>query len=118
MPKCIMTAVESVKEGKTLADVRAAWEHVAAMAAETEGMQSFQSSWNEESKTCLVTEVFDGPANYLAFLGKVDMALVSQAIQFESLTLQCASDQVAGFGDVIANFGIKVYLTDGCAGNL
>ena len=113
-----MTAVESIKEGKTLADVRAAWEHVAAVSAETEGMQSFQASWNEESKTCLVTEVFDGPASYLAFISKIDMALVTQAIQFDSLTLQCASDQVAGFGDLIANFGIKVYLTDECAGNL
>ena len=58
------------------------------------------------------------PASYLAFISKIDMALATQAIQFDSLTLQCASDQVAGFGDLIANFGIKVYLTDECAGNL
>jgi hypothetical protein len=32
------------------------------------------------------------------------------------VTLQCASHQVAAFGDMIANFGMKVYLTDGCAG--
>ena len=35
---------------------------------------------------------------------------------FDSVTLQCASHQVAAFGDMIANFGMKVYLTDGCAG--
>ena len=79
-------------------------------------MHRFQSSWNEESKTAYVTEIFDNAECYQAFIGSLDLPMVTSTIKFDSVTLQCASHQVAAFGDMVANFGMKVYLFDGCAG--
>ena len=84
--------------------------------AKTPGMRRFQSSWHEESKTAFVSEVFDNADCYKAFFGNLDVPMVTSIIKFDNVTLQCASHQVAAFGDMIANFGMKVYLTDGCAG--
>ena len=114
--KIVLTVFESLCEGKTLDDAKAAWAHVAEASAKTPGMHRFQSSWNEESKTAYVTEIFDNAECYQAFIGSLDLPMVMSTIKFDSVTLQCASHQVAAFGDIIANFGMKVYLTDGCAG--
>ena len=117
MPKIVISAVESIQPGKTLDDIRAAWAHVAEAAAKTPGVRRFQSSWDEESKTALVTEVLDSPEAYHAFFGNIDVAMVTASVKFEQITLQCAADQVAGFGDMVKNFGMKVYITDACAGH-
>ncbi len=84
--------------------------------AKTPGMRRFQSSWHEESKTAFVSEVFDNADCYKAFFGNLDVPMVTSIIKFDNVTLQCASHQVAAFGDLIGNLGAKVYLTDGCAG--
>ena len=114
--KIVLTVFESLCEGKTLDDAKAAWAHVAEASAKTPGMHRFQSSWNEETQTAYVTEIFDNAECYQAFIGSLDLPMVTSTIKFDSVTLQCASHQVAAFGDMIANFGMKVYLTDGCAG--
>ena len=114
--KIVLTVFESLHEGKTLDDAKAAWAHVAEASAKTPGMRRFQSSWHEESKTAYVTEVFDNAECYQAFFGNLDVPMVTSIIKFDQVTLQCASHQVAAFGDMIGNLGAKVYLTDGCAG--
>ena len=114
--KIVLTVFESLCEGKTLDDAKAAWAHVAEASAKTPGMHRFQSSWNEETQTAYVTEIFDNAECYQAFIGSLDLPMVTSTIKFDSVTLQCASHQVAAFGDMVANFGMKVYLTDGCAG--
>ena len=114
--KIVLTVFESLHEGKTLEDAKAAWAHVAEASAKTPGMHRFQSSWNEETQTAYVTEIFDNAECYQAFIGSLDLPMVTSTIKFDQVTLQCASHQVAAFGDMIANFGMKVYLTDGCAG--
>ena len=114
--KIVLTVFESLCEGKTLDDAKAAWAHVAEASAKTPGMHRFQSSWNEETQTAYVTEIFDNAECYKAFFGNLDVPMVTSIIKFDQITLQCASHQVAAFGDMIANFGMKVYLTDGCAG--
>ena len=53
---------------KTLDDAKAAWAHVAEASAKTPGMHRFQSSWNEESKTAYVTEIFDNAECYLSLI--------------------------------------------------
>ena len=114
--KIVLTVFESLHEGKTLDDAKAAWAHVAEASAKTPGMHRFQSSWNEETQTAYVTEIFDNAECYQAFIGSLDLSMVTSTIKFDSVTLQCASHQVAAFGDLIGNLGAKVYLTDGCAG--
>ena len=114
--KIVLTVFESLHEDKTLDDAKAAWAHVAEASAKTPGMHRFQSSWNEETQTAYVTEIFDNADCYKAFFGNLDVPMVTSVIKFDQITLQCASHQVAAFGDMIANFGMKVYLTDGCAG--
>ena len=114
--KIVLTVFESLCEGKTLDDAKVAWAHVAEASAKTPGMHRFQSSWNEESETAYVTEIFDNAECYQAFIGSLDLTMVTSTIKFDQVTLQCASHQVAAFGDIVANFGMKVYLTDGCAG--
>ena len=52
--KIVLTVFESLHEGKTLDDAKAAWAHVAEASAKTPGMRRFQSSWHEESKTAFV----------------------------------------------------------------
>ena len=114
--KIVLTVFESLHEGKTLDDAKAAWAHVAEASAKTPGMRRFQSSWHEESKTAFVSEVFDNADCYKAFFGNLDVLMVTSIIKFDNVTLQCASHQVAAFGDLVGNLGAKVYLTDGCAG--
>ena len=114
--KIVLTVFESLCEGKTLDDAKAAWANVAEASAKTPGMHRFQSSWNEETQTAYVTEIFDNAECYQAFIGSLDLPMVTSTIKFDSVTLQCASHQVAAFGDLIGNLGAKVYLTDGCAG--
>lgn len=114
--KIIITVYESFHEGKTLDDAKAAWAHVAAASAKTPGMRRFQSSWHEESKTAFVTEVFDSADSYKAFFANLDVPFVLSTIKFDQATLQCASHQVAEFGDLVEKLGATIYLTDGCAG--
>lgn len=116
-PKLVLMAFETIKEGKTLDDAKAVWAHVAEASKKTPGMLRFQSSWHEESKSALVTEIFDNGDCYKAFLGNIDVSMITASIKFEQVTLQCASHQVAAFGDMLGMFGAKVYLTDGCAGD-
>ena len=114
--KIVLTMTETIQEGKTLEDLKAAWVHVAEASAKTPGMRRFQSSWNEEKKRAFVTEIFDSPEAYHAFFANLDVPMVTASVKFEQFTLQCASHQVGGFGEIISNFGITVYLTDACAG--
>ena len=65
---------------------------------------------------CETARVFETPADYLAFMGLVDLALVTKAIKFEEVRLQASNDQVVALGDLVTNFGMKVFYTDGLPG--
>ena len=60
--------------------------------------------------------MFETPADYLAFMGLVDLPLVTKAIKFEEVRLQASNDQVVALGDLVTNFGMKVFYTDGLPG--
>ena len=115
MAPMLLTAVESIAEGATKEQVEAAWAHVNGCMSKVPGFTRQQASWNTDGKA-FITEVFETPADYLAFMGLVDLALVTKAIKFEEVRLQASNDQVVALGDLVTNFGMKVFYTDGLPG--
>merc|ERR1719409_545482 len=95
-PPMVLTVRQGIKEGATKEKVEAAWKHVSEAAAKVPGFQRFQPAWTEDGKTALVTELFDEPANYPAFMGGVDMSIVGAAIDFKEARLQCTKAQAEG----------------------
>ena len=81
----MLTVFESLCEGKTLDDAKAAWANVAEASAKTPGMHRFQSSWHEESKTAYVTEIFDNAECYQAFIGSLDLPIYDSIILASAL---------------------------------
>lgn len=115
MAPMLLTAVESIVEGATKEQVEAAWAHVNGCMAKVPGFTRQQASWSTDGKA-FITEVFETPADYLAFMGLVDLPLVTKAIKFEEVRLQASNDQVVALGDLVTNFGMKVFYTDGLPG--
>ena len=116
MAPMLLTAVESIVEGATKEQVEAAWAHVNSCMTKVPGFTRQQASWNADGTKAFITEVFETPADYLAFMGLVDLSLVSAAIKFEEVRLQCSKDQAVALGDLVTNFGMTVYYTDGLPG--
>ena len=78
MAPMLLTAVESIAEGATKEQVEAAWAHVSSCMAKVPGFTRQQASWSTDGKA-FITEVFETPADYLAFMGLVDLPLVTKA---------------------------------------
>ena len=49
-------------------------------------------------------------------MGGIDMAIVGKAIKFEQIRLQSSAEQAKTMEDLIASFGIIVFLTDDIQG--
>ena len=116
MAPMLLTAVESIAEGATKEQVEAAWAHVNSCMAKVPGFTRQQASWSTDGTKAFITEVFETPADYLAFMGLVDLSLVTAAIKFEEVRLQCSNDQAVALGDLVKNFEMTVFYTDGLAG--
>ena len=114
--KLVVTAMEAIKEGHTLEEAKALWAHVSEAAAKVRGAKRFQSSWNDELKQGLITEIFDTPEDYMAFFSHVDTSKMA-CIDFKGITISCSRADLPALDSLLSGFPFQVFLTDGCAGD-
>ena len=85
-------------------------------AAKVRGAKRFQSSWNDELKQGLITEIFDTPEDYMAFFSHVDTSKMA-CIDFKGITISCSRADLPALDSLLSGFPFQVFLTDGCAGD-
>jgi len=56
-----------------------------------------------------VTEVFDSPNMYFAFMDELDFETVSASIKFEAPRLLCTEEQAAEMSDLVKNFAMETF---------
>ena len=80
-------------------------------------MSRQMASWNEDFKKAHSRPRSSiWPTHTNAFMGGIDMAIVGKAIKFEQIRLQSSAEQAKTMEDLIASFGIIVFLTDDIQG--
>ena len=67
------------------------------------------AAWDADGTTAVVTEVFDSPDMYFAFMDELDFETVSASIKFEAPKLLCTEEQAAEMSDLAKNFAMETF---------
>merc|ERR1719181_52852 len=105
-PRIVVHTMQTIADGKTKEDVEAAHEQMASKAAAA-GFTSWSAAWDADGTTAVVTEVFDSPDMYFAFMDELDFETVSASIKFEAPKLVCTEEQAAEMSDLAKNFAME-----------
>jgi len=115
----IMTVTNKWNEGKTKEDVVAALSALQAKAMTVEGVRAFQYSVNEETKTNMVTEVYDDAGviqKFFAAVGEVELPALIAAITTTETLAAGPKAQVDAAAEALkgAGFTATLFYTDEC----
>jgi len=106
--RMVVHTMQTIADGKTKEDVEAAHEQMASKAAAA-GFTSWSAAWDADGTTAVVTEVFDSPDMYFAFMDELDFETASASIKFEAPKLLCTEEQAAEMSDLAKNFAMETF---------